>query len=276
MLINPEKNINIKEFLEGFFKKMKFLVLDLKYNKKEFRWSYVLEYFLLKSLANNKLSEHLSKEIPELLENSKILIKSELKKKKDTDFIVNSELRKKTLDSYFKTGLENPFIIRNHLYSIKHDYELRILFSLFGGKYLSQELSDLSGFFYFTNEDLKDINSERFTLKYQAIKNHIEKAPNNCIAINSSYHWLALISTLKIGKDHILILNDPNKTKQIKKKISKRKLSDKDIFYFFKYDLKNAIILSEEIKEFLEKELSKEKNTFIDFLRMIKEDKKDE
>jgi len=276
MLINPEKNTTIKEFLEGFFKKMKFLVLDLKYNKKEFRWSYVLEYFLLKSLANNKLSEHLSKEIPELLENSKILIKSELKKKKDTDFIVNSELRKKTLDSYFKTGLENPFIIRNHLYSIKHDYELRILFSLFGGKYLSQELSDLSGFFYFTNEDLKDINSERFTLKYQAIKNHIEKSPNHCIAINSSYHWLALISALKIGKDHILILNDPNKTKQIKKKISKRKLSDKDIFYFFKYDLKNAIILSEEIKEFLEKELSKEKNAFIDFLRMIKKDKKDE
>ena len=276
MLINPEKNTTVKKFLEGFFQKMKFLVLDHKDNRKEFRWSLVLEYILLKSLANNKLSNHLSKEIPELLENSKILIKSELKKEKDTDFIVNSELRKNSLDSYFKTGLENPFIIRNHLYSIKHDYELRILFSLFGGKYLSQKLSDLSGFFYFTNDDLKDLNGERFILKYQAIKNHIEKGPNHCIAINSSYHWLALISALKIGKDHLLILNDPNKTKQIKKKISKRKFSDKDLFYFFKYDLKNAIILTEEIKEFLEKELSKEKNLLINLLRMIKKDKKEE
>lgn len=61
MLINPEKNTTVKKFLEGFFQKMKFLVLDLKDNKKEFRWSYVLEYILLKSLANNKLSDHLSK-----------------------------------------------------------------------------------------------------------------------------------------------------------------------------------------------------------------------
>ena len=65
MFVNPDKNIKLKDFLDYFYPKVKdFYAIDQE--KKEFQWAYVLDYLLLKSIGNNKLSDYLSKKIPDM------------------------------------------------------------------------------------------------------------------------------------------------------------------------------------------------------------------
>ena len=50
MLINPEKNLKFKEFLNTLYSKIQFLK---KENSQEFKWTVVLDYILLKYVGNN-------------------------------------------------------------------------------------------------------------------------------------------------------------------------------------------------------------------------------
>ena len=65
MLINPERNVGFKIFLNDMYGKINFL---MKQTREEFRWSVVMDYVLLKSLGNNILNQFLKRKIPESVE----------------------------------------------------------------------------------------------------------------------------------------------------------------------------------------------------------------
>jgi hypothetical protein len=72
MLINPEKNLEFKLFLDKMYKYIEFQITELpsKFKElKEYKWSIVLTYVLLKCIDKNELYFYLEKTIPEIIEN---------------------------------------------------------------------------------------------------------------------------------------------------------------------------------------------------------------
>lgn len=265
MLLNPEKNLKVRKFLDDFYPKVKdFYAIDQSI--KEYQWSYVLDYILLKSLGNNKLSEYLFEKIPDF-ETIKIYINFELKKSKDRKFGPYNEITNNIYENFFESGVVHPYIIRDHLLSLKLNIELKILFYLFGGEFIPQDSVDGTGSLFFEKKDLKNLNSNtNFLAKYHTIKQHKKRGDNFSVAINASHHWIALNSVFDEGNNYFLIVNDPSKSKPLTLKISTRRISDKVRFYFFRYNLIDAFILTEEVQKFLEKEIESDKKNILHFL----------
>ena len=134
MLINPEKNTKFKGFFDDTYEKISFLN---KQPRKEFKWSVVIDYLLLKSLGNNLLKKFLSDKIPNIIEYYMPIIHHELK---DANFSKHNIVSKR--------------VLKKSLHTMRTDADLKILFRLFGGKYFPQEQenSDGTGGLYFTSK----------------------------------------------------------------------------------------------------------------------------
>jgi len=264
MFVNPDKNIKVKDFLDQFYPKVKdFYAIDQE--KKEFQWAYVLDYLLLKSIGNNKFSRYLSEKIPEMFENYKLLMHFELEKNKNRNFDPDDKIINHMYNSFFESDLLHPFILRNHLISLKWEYELKLLFFLFGGEFIPQISIDGTGSFFFSRQDTRDLDSEKFLKKFNLLKEYTTEGQDSCVAINTRQHWLVLESVYKEGNNYFMKILDPARKTPSKIKITKRKFSEKVRFYLFKYDLNNAFILSEEVKQFLGEEIERDKKNLYNF-----------
>lgn len=240
MLINPERNLHIKRFLDKIYSKIYFLQ---KEKRPEFRWSVVLDYILLKSVGNNILRKYLKRKIPNLVDYYMPIILFDVK---DSNFSENN--------------LVNPYILRKSLYTMRTDADLRILFTLFGGNFYpqKQEISDGTGGLYFTKEDFRGENP-LYTSKLRLMKAHLMKRNDlqiSCIALNMGHHWVA-IQDVEV-QNGLLIINNPlggRHTHHIGSSIP-----DYYRFYFYDYNPDKAFILSLEAEMFLNSEIVKELN----------------
>jgi len=59
MLLDPISNTKLAEFLDSIWSKVKNLILQTNFSKKEFTWSHALEYLLLKSYHENIISDYI-------------------------------------------------------------------------------------------------------------------------------------------------------------------------------------------------------------------------
>jgi len=219
MLINPEKNAQLRTFLNDFYEKIKFLK---KTQIDEFKWSVVVDYLILKSIFGQDLKNHIRSKDPDIV-----------------DYYFPIKLYELKNYSFSRNGLLTKKVFNYHLHKWKTNNDLKILFYLFGGTYYSQpqKFPDGTGSLYFE----KNSNSESET-KLDAMKAHLRKSNENdsfCIVLNiRSFHWVAVNSILD---DNSFLINDPSGG-QIKLKVNR--LSSQFRFYLFSYDLRESIILN--------------------------------
>lgn len=231
MLINPEKNAQLRTFLNNFYENIKFLKntqID------EFKWSVVVDYLILKSIFDQDLKDHIRSKDPDIVDYYFPIKLYELKKY-----------------PFSRNGLLTKDVFNYHLHKWKTNYDLKILFYLFGGTYYPQpqKYPDGTGSLYFE----KNATSESET-KLDIMKAHLKKSNDNksfCIALNiRSFHWVAVNFILD---DNTILINDPSGG-QITLKVDR--LSSQHRFYLFSYDLSESIILNN-------KDLYKKKGDFI-------------
>ncbi|MGQ4872881.1 MAG: hypothetical protein ACP6IY_02295 [Promethearchaeia archaeon] len=275
MLIDPEKNKEFKNFLNFTYKEIEFLLPKFSLHRNlrdEFKWSAVLTYFLLKTLGTNILQDYVSKGLSKIYEsydNYKVLIETNLSNPHNKIYRHYPEVFQDFYNSFFDTYLVNPYILEFYLYQLRTALELKVLFILFGGKFLPQKLefSNGKGALCFNKNDFKG-NSMTYLEKINIIEEHLKSKDNeiSCIAVNLGMHWTALNSI----KDNSIILNDPasGRTKRIK--INKRVPSTYS-FYLFKYNPRSAYILKNEVREFIEEETEKELKNLKKFLKSLTE-----
>lgn len=222
MLINPEKNLHLRTFLNDFYEKIKFLK---KKQIDEFKWSVVIDYLILKSISNQDLKNYIHSKDPDIVE-------------------YYFPIKLYELNSYLFThfGLFTKKVFNYHLHKWKTNNDLKILFYLFGGTYYPQpqKIPDGTGSLYFEKND----NSET---KLDVVKDHLKKSNDNetfCIALNiRSFHWVAVNSVLV---DNNILINDPSGG-QIKLRVDH--LSSQYRFYFFSFDLRESIILNLKVMD---------------------------
>ncbi|MFX1258096.1 MAG: hypothetical protein ACFFAN_09565 [Promethearchaeota archaeon] len=264
MLINPEKNKNLKNFLNDLYSKISFLTSALNQDIKsidEYKWAIVLDYILLKCCGNNTLSSFLRESLPEIFENYKQLMLFKLKNSKIKQFKQLIPKEKEFYFSFFKNFLVNPLILRQNLFKMRTDIDLKILFFLFGGNFFPQEQEhfDGTGALYYVKEDFKS-KSELFISKLNILKNHLfQNTSNNkvpCIALNKGQHWVALNSI----EGKILSLNDPRTKKTLKLRILHH-IPKNFRFYLFDYNPENPPLLKKNFMNFFKLEVEKERKS---------------
>ena len=234
MLINPEKNTEFKAFLDNTYEKISFLN---KQTRKEFKWSVVIDYILLKSIGNNLLKNFLNEKIPDIVNYYMPIIHFKLKDKK-----------------FSNTNVVTRRILKISLHTMREDTDLKILFNLFGGRYFPQEQEtyDPTRALYFTSKDFFT-NDSGFKHKLALMQNHVKSEKNAnipCIALNFGYHWVAVNS---IEGDTIEI-NNPLGTSPSRKQIA-RGIPETYRFYLFNYNPKLSFILKKDVKKFLEDDI---------------------
>ncbi|MFO8018920.1 MAG: hypothetical protein R6U96_09815 [Promethearchaeia archaeon] len=246
MLLNPRENIKYKNFLEDLYEKIQFLMPQ---EKKEFRWSVVLDYLLLKTLGDNRLTLYLEEKLNETFINYRAIMNFELKK------LIKRPFRKvKRSKKFFEENKVNPFILRKSLYKMRTDMDLKILFSLFGGDFYPQQQQnyDGTGSLYFTPHDFEE--TKKYKEKLRIMESHLETLNSGipCIALNMGFHWVAI--TEVNSKNTLIKYNNPLGGKGLTRKITKF-LSEEYRFYLFSHKPNDAFILKDKIKEFLFREL---------------------
>lgn len=273
MLIDPERNKRFRDFLNFVYDAIEFLLPKFSLHhhlKNEYKWSAVLDYLLLKTLGQNLLmdcvSEGLSK-IYESYEDYKVLIETNLLNPRNKIYRNYPKIFQEFYNSFFDNYLINPYILEFNLYQLRTSLELKVLFILFGGKFLPQKLefSNGKGAICFNKKDFKG-TPPIYLEKLKIIENHLNSENDEipAVAVNLGLHWTALDSI----RDNAVILNDPAHGKDKRIKINK-KIPSNYSFYLFKYNPKNAFILKEEVKSFIEEETEKELIQLKNFLKKL-------
>lgn len=219
MLINPEKNLQVRKFLNDFYQNIKFLK---KKQIDEFKWAVVVDYLILKSVFNPDLKNFIYSKDPDIVEYYFPIKLYELK----NYWFANYGLISKTLFNY-------------HLHKWKTNNDLKMLFYLFGGTYYPQpqQFPDGTGSLYFDKDDTE--------LKKNRLIEHLKKSNRNetsCIALNiRSFHWVAVNSVID---NNTLLINNPSGGQNT---LRFDQLDSQYRFYLFSYDLRDSIILNSNV-----------------------------
>ena len=236
MMINPEKNINFKVFLENLYNQLEFLN---KQSIKEYKYSIALNYLLLKSIGNNLIKDFIRKKDPELVEYYMPIIDFEI-----ADY------------QFSKDNLVRRRLFRRHLYSMKKNEDLKILCYLFGGKYYNQEqeIADSTRSLYFSHMDYK--NEALYEKKRKLIEDHFEirsEVKQPCMALNVGYHWVAVAAI----NNNTLLIHDPLSPHL--RSIKLYDLSESARLYLFSYNKNEAFIHSNQLWNLLIEEIQMER-----------------
>ena len=186
MMINPDKNTIFRLFLEDLYNEIDFLNNQ---SVKEYKYTISINYLLLKSIGNNLIKDFIREKDVELVDYYMPII----------DFDISNE-------HFSNDNLVRKRLFNEYLYTMKRNEDLKILFYLFGGKYYiqDQEIADSTRSLYFSKRDFK--NKMLYENKRKLIEDHFASASEEhqpCIALNSSYHWVAVSA---IQEDSLFII----------------------------------------------------------------------
>ena len=280
MLINPEKNIKVKDFLDKIYNQIDFFLPEFSDESLvliEHKWAVVLDYILLKCIDNNFLTDKLKTKLPDYEVEAYQGMKGFYLNNQNHSVIRSLTPRFVNFyNTFFESYLVNRYLLKRDLFSLKEDVDLKILFYLFGGEQVFQKQNDvvLDNRLYFSKNDFNE--EELNQKKLQILYDHIEGSTDNytnCLLFNLKNHWVA-VSEINLTRS-LIHINEPLYGRSVKIKINKRTPSSY-IFYLYKYNLENAIILQEDAIEYLHEEISKELTNQIKFLNQLVENFEDD
>ena len=276
MLIDPEENTKFKKLLNDFFEEIEFLIPRLSKKGellKEYKWSVVLNYLLLKVMGENLLSEQLNELLPEFfLEDYQVHIIHKLNNENSRIIRRLSQRFKDYYYSYFDSFLANPYVLERDLNTMKKDVDLRVLFGLFGGEYIHQTHATCGakGEICFSRSDFEG-EGVPVSEKLQLLFDYLQKSEGKTvprILLNLQNHWVS-VTSINIEKRFVLF-NDPKAGRESKIKINKRTPST-FLFYLYELNPDEAVILKENVMEFLVNETDEEMKELRKFLKAIVE-----
>ena len=268
MLLDPNNDKELHNYLKIIAKLISPLIERINFIKeKEFIYQYVLQYILLKALSQdaadyNFLYDYLEAKFPGLYKNHKLISNYNLKKK-HKNFIRNEMFSiAKAYDRYILEGdIIPPLILKNETYSVKNDFELKILFSLFGYDFVA--FDSINGALVYKKKD-KDFLDK-------LLRSYIN--PSNKILFGDGLHWQALVGIYpkdlkkwvikdeKIApktslKDYMIVYNDPIIPKE--NIIQLKELLYKQRFYIFKRKQKSNLEIWNQIRSAISRDVPEE------------------
>jgi hypothetical protein len=163
-------------------------------------------------------------------------------------------------DSFFKKGLNNHFILQEHLGRMKTNVELRILFELFGYEFIPHYYGQPTMALWFSEEEIKNLE-DTVSDKAKILKTEFERGSK--VMWGQSYHWLAITDIQISEKGYEIIVNDPLIGQKLKIKL--QSLTDDDQLYFYKKKNVDMKPIWKSFIDYLTKEFEKERKVLENF-----------
>lgn len=261
MLLDPIKdNIELGGFIDNIWDGVKTILMTTKITKKEFEWSYALQYLLQKTLHKNVISNYLRKNIEYFDDEFIPHVKEHLMELRQAHINREENQIVEMYNSFFKTGLNNHFILQEHLGRMKTNVELRILFELFGYEFIPHYYDQPTMALWFSEEEIKNLD-DSVSEKAKILKIQFERGSK--VMWGQSYHWLALTDIQISDNGYEIIVNDPLIGQKLKIKL--QSLTDDDQLYFYKKKNVDMKPIWKSFINYLNKEFEKERKVLENF-----------
>lgn len=265
MLLDPIKeNKDLAEFIDTVWEGVKTFLMAKKITKKEFKWSYALQYLLQKALHKNVISNYLRKNIEYFDDDFIPHVKEHLMELKQAHINREEVQIVEMYDSFFKNGLNNHFIVQEHLGRMKTNVELRILFELFGYEFIPHYYGQPTMALWFSQEEIKSLD-DSVSEKAKILKTEFERGSK--VMWGQSYHWLAVTDIQISEKGYEIIVNDPLIGQKLKIKL--QSLTSDDQLYFYKKKNVDMKPIWKSFVDYLEKEFEKERKVLENFKKEL-------
>ncbi len=256
MLLNPEENPNIKEFLEKEWDYISSLFDRYHYNSNEYHWALVLQYLLLKCLGNSDdesrdpIYEFFEKRIKWIYHDQKLVNKSVQESQRSLLLEKNKPNEAFTYGDYLgDSDFLTPLIIMKNIHVMKTDAELKVLAEIFDFKFEYQEFDDITGAITFLAEELtsKTVKKENARKKWNTLEMYSNDS-KYLLLYGKAHHWLAIKDVYKKcpeeaikgkvdnkkswkAKNLILEVNDPAQKRTLKLDFDDIQLSDRILVF---------------------------------------------
>jgi hypothetical protein len=194
MILQPESR-GIENYFVRWWEGVKNVTKAAEAPQVEFNWERVLNYILLKALKHPRLRAYAEEKLGELGLEYFILFEDRIQQNLRR-ICVREGIKGMFLRNAFESaGVVCDPLLQEHLNLMKKEYELKILYHFFGGKFQHHYESVLpTGAISFTQEEVKDSTSKEFQQKIHILEQAIQaKSP---ILLGLSDHWL-VVKTLK-------------------------------------------------------------------------------
>jgi hypothetical protein len=278
MNVNPDKNSDLKGFLDGMYKSVaKTLPFSEKIKIREFKWAYALQTLLMKSLAYGKIEflyEFLEEKMEYSFEDQRFINRAACEgymnvmvQKRRIEYL------KKPMEDYLENGYMNYFLLDNFIKVMKTDLELKVLMELFDYQFEYQDALDLFGAIVFEAPEVRKPTQDtkkKLELLFTKLAD-----PDYRFFFGIAHHWVALTSLIDASfplekqprngypeghkidvRKIILRFNDPN-TVKISNLLLKN-LNGSCRIYVFKKRNQDLTELHKKIVNHFEKELEEE------------------
>jgi hypothetical protein len=204
MLLKPNLNKDITEFLDFTWVSIKEILGDLPFKAKEYFWAIALQYLLLKSVGyseNSKKEEIYSffnERMEYVFEDQRILNK--FNQEQFREFLMKKNLLEEAFTYlHYLEGDDyvTPHLLIKNLKTMKTDIELKVLAEIFNYQFEYQESEDYTGAIYFNKKELKNKINEITKKKWLKLE-ELANNPKNILIYGKSHHWLAIRGVYRV------------------------------------------------------------------------------
>ncbi len=300
MLIDLQKNEEIKAFLEKIWEKIRGIYGKTSFNQKDLQYAVALQYILLKSVGfsyKDAIYKFLNQRLEYLFEDHRII------NKYNQEQYRQNLLNKHQLDEaytylHYLEGDHDfitPLILMANIHTMKTDAELKILAEIFNYEFMYQDSEDQTGAFYFSKQDLVKKNSDSAKEKWKKLED-FSNNPDIIILYGQYHHWLAIrgiyrihqLSKIKKSQENedlenipelneksdinewnrksmIIDMNDPATNTTVQLNFSQ--LSEGDRFYILKHRTNTDFKIFKQFLKYLDKDTKEEEKRWKNFLR---------
>lgn len=269
VFLDPDSNEDLQNFLNMIWEKISQIVLQKPPPLKEFQWSFVLEYLLLKSICledKNELYNRIGKIEPYNFDLFRPMLNFKLEGYMNEYIEKEMELFPDIYQRFFDEGIINQFILLRHLDEMKDQWELVPLFSLFGYELIPYDSPDGMGAIFFTKKDLKHPNAQ-ISENLKKLKKEFDMGAR--IIYGMRGHWMPVTNIILTKSGYKITFNDSNTARKIS--IPMKRLPESNWFYIFRKKKDVQISDWNEILKWLNPEFERELEDFINFKKLLRE-----
>ncbi len=254
MALRPDARA-ITPILDEFWEKIRNLFREKHWqNRREYLWTRVLEYLLLKGFQAPDFREAFEAAMPEFFELYVIISHDQIQQTHALLLKRFGPRIEPLIEKYYERGLLYEELVLRRILKMKENPELKFLAKIFGCDFVPWPQSwDGTGAVTFTREDLKSYRKNNPSPEFEEKVTFLRKGlkAEDPMLLGSTHHWLAVKDILEFDGKLFLTYHDPANGKEMRRPFDR--FGPSDFFYRFTFSSeelqKNAAIARRVIEQ---------------------------
>ncbi|MHA1733221.1 MAG: hypothetical protein ACTSU5_14840 [Promethearchaeota archaeon] len=205
--------------------------------RREFRWTLLLEYLLLKGMVDEEIREASYGAMPDFYDVYVVVSQMQVREVHALLLRRFGSRVEPLIERYYGDGLLYEELVLRRILKMKENPELKLLAWLFGCEFVPWGKSlDGTGAVTFTREEVKSYRKGNPTPEFGEKLNFLREGleAEDPVLLGSTHHWLAVRDLLEFDGKYFVTYHDPATAKEVRKPLDR--FTSNDFFYRFHFD----------------------------------------